>query len=287
MCRIIIVHGKGELVSQIYSEVFESLIKASKNDPYLAKLFDKEEASHKDGWGRLNINIYQRKISLTVHKSIRPIYLETPSTMPIIYPKEVPSREDYVIDFVHARAKSRGMPRNIFSVHPLESITKNGYRLFLIHNGSVYKEKIIEDMTFKMNNKYKELYTDSYFLSMYLANIIEDEIDEHVIRKAAEYTKTALNIGLVLMTNDYLYIATGSFYKEGDKPIERKNYYKMYRYAEDDMVVYVSSTIVDFEEYKPKTISSWTEVENGYFEIYRINYKEKETRAIKVKEFKI
>ena len=287
MCRLIIVHGKSGRLNYIYPEIFNSLIKASKNDPYLTKLLSREEASHRDGWGRLNIYIYKGDISLTLHKSIKPIYIENHSTTLGAYLKKDSLSNGYVIDLVHARAKSKGMPRNIFSVHPLESITKNGYKLFLIHNGSVYRERIIKDMRQNLSDKYIELYTDSYFLTKYLASIIDDDINEYIIKDAAKYTKTALNMGLVLISDEYLYITVGSYYKEDDKPKEMRNYYKIYRYADNDIVIYASSTIVDFEEYRPKNIPKWTEVENGYFEIYKINYKEEEPRAIKIREFKI
>jgi predicted glutamine amidotransferase len=272
MCRIAISIGNGGSLYPIYPEIIKGLYGAAKYDPYSIDLFGEGEESHRDGWGRLNIQILNQDISISLLKSLKPVYEERPPIRLSLSPFEDFIKHSFFIDMFHARAGSTGMPRNIFSVHPFQDETKNGNLLFLLHNGAVYKEPILRELKIDRESEYAKRYTDSYFLTKYIASILEDRLDHEVIRDISRFVKTALNLGIVLVGEGYLDVLVGSYYLKGDKPDALKNYYKIYRANIGDTSLYVSSTIVDFPEYRPKSISQWREVINGEYEIIRIDY---------------
>lgn len=272
MCRIAISIGNGGLLYDIYPEIIKGLYGAAKYDPYSVELFGEGEESHRDGWGRLNIQIFGEDISINLFKSLKPVYEERPPIRLSISPFEDFIDQAFFVDIFHARAGSTGMPRNIFSVHPFQEETKNGYQLFLIHNGAVYKEPILRMLGIDEDSEYAKRYTDSYFLTKYIAGMVEDNLTEHVIKDVSQFVKTALNLGIVLVGEGYLNILVGSYYLEGNKPEAMKNYYKIYKANIRDALIYVSSTIVDFPEYLPRSVSQWVEVGNGEYEIIRVNY---------------
>ncbi len=181
---------------------------------------------------------------------------------------------------IHARAASRDMPVNIFSTHPAEAMADKGYRLILIHNGTVDKNKLLEILGVDRDSHVAKIYNDTYFLLRYMVKMISEEISGEILRKAAELTRTALNIGMALIKEQEAWIAVGSLYKTPDKHIERRNYYKICRGDTEDLVIYSSSTPIDF--YRPEMNSTWRELPNGHFEIYRIGENKIEMRGLEI-----
>jgi len=275
MCRITAVLGKGSSLYSIYPEIVKGLYGAARYDPYSVDLFGPGEESHKDGWGRLNIQLYEGDLSISHIRSMKPIYKEKPPIRLSLSPLEEFIEDTFFIDFMHARAGSTGMPKNFFSIHPFKEETKEGYILYLMHNGAVYKELLLKELGIDVDSEYASLYTDSYFLAKYLSRYVSDKLNREIVKDLIRFTKTALNLGIVLITKQEIYILLGSYYKKGDKPKEMRNYYKMYFVEYNESVIYLSSTIVDFDEYRPKNILKWEEIENGRYDIYRVKLKEK------------
>lgn len=116
-----------------------------------------------------------------------------------------------------------------------------------------------------INRTVLERYSDTYVMGMWLAQRLRDSIDVKLLEELKERVRTALNLGLILVSPDSVELLAGSYYSK-ELPQERRDYYKLY-YAElpGGSVVLASSTIVDFEEYRPKSIGSWKELENGAF----------------------
>ena len=250
---------------KVKRELLESLIKSSKYDPYSVELFGEDEPSHKDGWGRLIIVIGEGNAKIALYKSTKPIYEEGITVDEL-------GEGDMEIEVTHARAASSGMPVNLFSVHPAEAVSKNGYKIYVFHNGSVDKDKLVTYLGMNDKNKYVSLYPDTYFLAQYIANKIEEDFDSNIIRDMIRFTKTALNVGILMFKEDEIQILIGSFYKLINKAQQRKNYYKMYfGKINEKLFMYASSTLIDF--YKRNIQVEWNEVPNGKFEVYSINYK--------------
>jgi glutamine amidotransferase len=263
LCRVLITYGRLSALRGYYPELIRGLVGASHYDPYKARLAGPEAASHGDGWGRVTAFVGSGGIAVSFYRSLAPIYVDTP-------PQSIPETsigrlsDLLLVDMVHARAASRGMPVNVMSVQPFEYQTSTGSRLFLIHNGSVDKEALAVEVE-GINRTVLERYSDTYVMGLWLAQRLRDSIDVELLGELKEHVKTALNLGLILVTPDSVELLAGSYYSK-EFPQERRDYYKMY-YAElpGGSMVLASSTIVDLEEYRPKSIGSWKELENGTF----------------------
>ncbi len=260
-----IMIGGSEAVDRARDSMITSLVNAAKKDPYGQALFGNTEISHRDGWGWVALHLDSRGTALHFGRSTTSIYEDPSINTPRLVHLPLGGK---AILMIHARAASRGMPINIFSTHPVEATTSDGYRLFLIHNGSVDKEELLRILNIDPRSNEAKIYNDTYFLAQYMAKKISRNIDLSIIREAVRLTKTALNIGVVLIKEQEAWVTVGSFYKAKDDEV-RRNYYKIYRGKTQDLVIYSSSTLIDF--YKPNIDIKWEELENGRFEIYRIN----------------
>jgi len=263
---MLIFIGENEKIKKVRKPLVYSLIRSAENDPYSEALFGHEEISHKDGWGRLNIAVNKEgKFKIEMNKSVIPIYNDYSKLF-----KNIDDQDSLKIEIIHARAASLGTPVNIFSTHPVESITKLGYQVYVNHNGSVEKRKLLRILGINENTTYAKLHNDTYFLTKYIASKISEEINQELIKDIVKFTKTALNISITLIKEKEVQIMVGSFYKLINKPKERKNYYKMYASINENLKIYASSTLIDF--YKPKINLEWKEIPNGHFDVYSIKY---------------
>lgn len=268
MCRLLISVGRVRDINKYYGDLVESLIKASEYDPYSIALFGPEDYSHRDGWGRLLIKVAGDNVNVLVSKSTKPIFVESPK---LNIGGDVDS---LYVDIVHSRASSIGMPINFFSIHPFESETRCGYKLYLVHNGAMHKNILLKKLGIDEESKYAKLYTDSYFLAQYIGSNICDSISPDIIKEVADYVDTGLNLGIVLITDSYVEAMVGSYYRYLDKPDEMRDFYKLYKSSLNETVIYVSSTLIDFSDYKPNVPVDWFEIENGRYDVYRIWFKE-------------
>lgn len=242
-----------------------SLVKAAERDPHGRALFGPDELSHRDGWGFLRIVISGGRVSsLSLGISTRPVF-EDPGVLGVGAPERIPGEAGVLM--VHARAASRGMPVNIFSTHPAEALTPQGYRLFVIHNGTVEKERILGDLGIDPGSSYARRYNDTHFLAQLLASRVVEDLEKPLIEAAAKYLRTALNVGIVLVKDEEAQVAVGSLYRLGERPAERERYYRLYEASGEDLAAYASSTLADY--YSPSGLA-WKPLPNGLFRIYRV-----------------
>jgi len=264
MCRIVVAHGRLGVLERYYEELVRGLVGASYYDPHQVRAFGERDYSHSDGWGRLRVAIGSGKVAIDYYRSLSPIYVDRPTLNIQSSIREYSN--PLVVELLHSRASSAGMPVNIFSVQPFEFQTRTGSRLFLIHNGSVNKDRLASELG-GVEGEVLSRYSDSYIMGLWLAKKLGDTIDEDSVKKLKDYVKTALNIALLLVGPARVEVVAGSYYRE-ELPLEKKDYYKVYVAELGELLVLASSTIVDFEEYRPKSIESWRELENGsYYKI--------------------
>lgn len=62
------------------------------------------------------------------------------------------------MELVHARAASPGSPQNIFSTHPIEVVTRDGYKLYIIHNGPVDKMRLLKVLNINPHSLYATIH---------------------------------------------------------------------------------------------------------------------------------
>jgi glutamine amidotransferase len=265
MCRILVIMGSSDRLLGVRPQLVQALIRSSERDPHGYSLFGQGEFSHRDGWGFVRAVVSGEAVAgLYVGKSLKPFYEDDDARR--LAEEAIPSGVA-VAEMIHVRAASRGMPINIFSTHPAEAITGDGYRLFLIHNGTVDKKAILNRLGINPGSPYAEIYNDTFFLAQLMARTMDRDIDERVFEEAARYVKTALNIGLILVKDREIQVGVGSLYR-GDT--RERNYYRLYRSSIDgEAYIYSSSTLMDF--YKPAGIDKLEEIPNGNFEAFRIS----------------
>lgn len=270
MCRQVVFIGLGRDLEGVRIPIIRSLIESSRFDPHSLKLFGASDASHSDGWGFARVVVSDGGVErVSIEKSVKPIYGD--EWVRRIEEMGVPG-DAGVVEMIHARAASGGVV-GIRSTHPIEVDTSLGYKLLLIHNGSVDKLELLRRLGVDRESSYARTLNDTYFLARLMAQLVEHDITVELILDVARYTKTALNIAAVLVKDREVQVVVGSYYKTLDKPVERRNYYKVYRAYTGSSTIYSSSTVVDF--YRPELDLEWIEVPNGLFEIYRIRFDEK------------
>lgn len=278
MCRQIVLIGNGRGLEGVRIPLIRSLVESSKFDPHSSKLFGPSDASHSDGWGFVRVVLTGNGVErISVERSLKPMYRD--EWVRHIEEMKVPENVG-AVEMIHARAASSGVV-DVRTTHPIEVDTTRGYRLFLVHNGSVDKLELLKRLGIDGEGSYAKIYSDTYFLAQLMAQLIDQDITREVIADIATYTRTALNIGAILVKDREVQVVAGSYYKVLDKPIERRNYYRLYRACRNSLILYSSSTLIDF--YRPDLDLEWNEVPNGLFEIYRLKFDEK-LRVEKVSE---
>lgn len=262
--------GRNSDIAAVRAHLVRSLVSAAKDDPYSEALYGPMDRSHGDGWGSITVVVGSSGVErIRIERSLKPLF-EDEEARALDTRVEAPGDRLGLV-MIHARAASAGMPVNIFSTHPAEALTSRGWKLYLVHNGSVDKDRILEDLGIDKMNSYARLYSDTHFLAHLIASRVGDSINGEILREAASYTSSALNIGVALVKEREVEVAVGSFYRLADKPAERRNYYRLYKAQAGDMLfVYASSTLVDI--YRPSIGLTWGEVPNGFFEVYRLRY---------------
>ncbi len=266
MCRLIVSLGSIATAKKYYKALLDSLYKASRYDPYSLALFGPGHESHRDGWGRIFIRIGDGDVEVDYQRSTRPIYIESPT----LSLGDDGDESALYVDIVHSREHSSGMPVNILSTHPFEAETSCEYNLYLVHNGAVNKAKLLDLLGVDPESKAAKIHNDTYFLAKYLARRICGSFNISVLRSLAGIVEAALNLGAILVTDEYVEVLVGSYYKLGYNPEASRDFYKMYRGEVDDLTVYLSSTLVDVGEYNPGLPIELVELSNGQYDVYRI-----------------
>ena len=286
MCRILGSVGRYSELKQYYNELIKGLVGSSEYDPHAVRIFGVGKHSHRDGWGRATVFIGLGRIAFYMYKSLSPIFVDKPSE-PIPEPELAKYCDPIIVDLIHTRAGSRGMPLNYFSVQPFEAQARSGARLILMHNGSVDRERLAKDLSNRVLREVIEKYSDTYLLTLKLAELIGDEVDINVIKELSRYMKTALNLGIVVISENLVTAVFGSSYSK-QLPRERWNYYKMYsaRVGSNNLI-FTSSTMVDFSEYRPKSLSRWEEIPNGTYYFIKIKLKPDEEIEVLTEKYSI
>lgn len=284
MCRILIAYGRLSHLRTYYSDLTNGIMGASYYDPYQVKAYGAGEQAHKDGWGRITLLVGMGKLSVNYYRSLAPIYVDT-LTNEFLDKKMIDMYDPLIIDLVHSRAASAGSPINIYSVQPFEYQTSTGSRLFLIHNGSVDKKGLASDIE-SLDRVWLERYSDSYVMGLWLARKLGDRIEPQLISELKRYVLTALNLGVLLIAPSRVQLLIGSYYREPAEPPKR-DYYKLYIAELASSLVITSSTLVDFDEYRPRSIGSWRELLNGTYYMVDIPIQEAEEIKGEISSFNI
>jgi len=286
MCRILGSVGRYSELRQYYSELIKGLVGSSEYDPHAVRAFGAGRHSHRDGWGRATIFVSSGRKALYMYKSLSPIFVDKPN-QPLPEPELLKYCDPITVDLIHARAGSRGMPLNYFSVQPFETQTRSGSRLILMHNGSVDKDRLAKDLSHRLSDEVIEKYSDTYLLTLRLADLIDNDVSISAIRELSKYTKTALNLGIAVISEDLVIAVFGSSYRK-QLPSEHRTYYKMYSArVSGGSIIFTSSTLVDFNEYRPKSLSKWDELPNGTYYFIKIKIKSEEETQVLVEKHSI
>ena len=252
MCRILFAVGEGKRVKPL----LDALLKSSEHDPY--KLARKKGSQHRDGWGYLLI----KDNYIEHYRSENPIFEDKKKV------KEVMEKlDDFVIFLAHTRAASQG-GKNLFNVQPFAFSTKRGFMFWIIHNGDLSKDQLVE--MGELNPVEVEGASDSYVMGVYLCRFLEGIEKEHLLTRFGEIktaTKSLLNTATVLMNSEKEIRAFITGYMSDIYVSDTLNYYygRLLYFEGADIFAVVSST---FEQY---SYIPFEEVENGtafYVRIY-------------------
>jgi glutamine amidotransferase len=272
---MLVVLGRRSALQELYPPLIGALVGAASFDPHGVALFGPQEQRHADGWGRLTLHVAPGRAAVSSYHSMEPLYVDRPPRGPPMAGELFAGAlNPLIIDLIHARAGSYGMPVNLHSTHPVEAVTRSGARLYLMHNGAVDKAELLRELGIAPESAYARRYNDTYFLAQLLALHIEDELDARALQLASKYVKTALNIAALLLGDGRAELVVGSLYRLLEEPEKRAAYYRLYR-AEDEVkgiTLFASSTLVDVPDYSGGLPLTWSEVPNGTFERFLIGW---------------
>jgi len=209
-----------------WDEIINSFYLASTNDTILQEIAGKKTHSH--GWGYVVYRFYGGKAFLS--------YYRTPTSI---------SNDGEGVDFlkglgklmsevqvliVHSRLTGEKEVKNVENTHPYMEHVPGKFTLWLAHNGRVSKTSLAREVKLE---SYISIYSDTYFLTKYLATKIPSTASMHnvasVLREIVEkgYVISALNIVALIMLNDERVYGFALNYI-APKASEREEYYRLY-----------------------------------------------------------
>ena len=240
MCRILFY--KGTVLDRL-TTLLDLIKQASKNDPLLNIASNSKRKAHSDGWGYAlltkNTSIY--------YKSLAPIYNDVKGFTNLLDTIKSLENEEVVL-LVHTRAASEGSI-NMVNTQPIKystSITE----FFLAHNGTLYKERLLQILNIKHSNT--ENLSDTYLAGLYIAYTLES-LDTNSLLKAyrilANYTKSAFNTISIFIPfqEDTIVIITNYYVTQ--EPAKTR-YYQLFIEEKNNYTAYYSSTIYMLDEEK-------------------------------------
>ncbi|NJE04574.1 class II glutamine amidotransferase [Thermococcus sp. M36] len=155
MCRILFAVGDGREMAPLV----DALVKSSKRDPYKERRG--RGSQHRDGWGYVLL----REGSVRHYRTARPIFEDL---------RAVESLKDelngFTVLMAHSRAASQGV-KGLFNVQPLAFSSRHGFTFWLIHNGDLDKERIIEMA--ELEARELEGASDTYVFATYLCRRLQ------------------------------------------------------------------------------------------------------------------
>ncbi|MGC8571174.1 MAG: class II glutamine amidotransferase [Caldivirga sp.] len=265
MCRMLVMIGHVVDFINQYGDVVNGLIKAASNDPYGSRLYG--EAKHSDGWGKVTLlGRLGGEPSLTVHRSVNPIYLDSLPNSPL---SGLVNGDGVFIEMIHARAASTGTPINLFSTHPVHAVTSTGDEVYMIHNGSFRKEELIKVLG--LGGWVETKYNDTFVANLALARRVSSSITIDDLRWLLGFMRTGANLGIMLVKQDMVQVIVGGYHARlnDGKDKERDDYYRLYWCRVGESSLYASSTIVDY--YKPHDLANCEPLNNGEYHSYNVN----------------
>lgn len=150
MCRILFAAGEGREIAPL----LDAIVKASEHDPYKAKRGRGNQ--HKDGWGYVMV----KGKSVEHYRSLRPIFEDTQAV------EALRSKlTGFTVLMVHTRAASQGV-KSLFNVQPFAFSTRRGFAFWLLHNGDLDKERVME--LGELDKRDLENASDTYAFATYL-----------------------------------------------------------------------------------------------------------------------
>ncbi len=248
-------------------ELIDSLIDASRIDPYLMELYG--SPSHSDGWGYA-LYIHRDKGSLIHSKSLNPIYNTIEYTRLTGLARLIKDA-DYAVGFMHSRHASKNTPTGLLAVHPFHLVAADGSLVIVAHNGSVNTGKLLEVLGRAPG--YPEMYPDSYLAALYIASKPDDI--PGAFRELEDYAKTALNLAVLRLRESgqnyseaelYVYTYLSPEYRDKNK---YNAYYRMYLAMNRDVRAVVSSTVAERLEEQGWSIHDLSVNGDGFHIYYR------------------
>ncbi len=224
-------------------------------DPHEKRLYGDE--SHGDGWGFVIASLED----LALYKTLRPIYEDDVNIIIDVLRR---LKSDLLAVLIHARAASEMTPINLISTHPIPASSRYG-ELYIVHNGEFNRISLAAELGLSKGEALG--FSDTYLATRYLAKALRRGIEFDDIVGLLRHVKTAGNIAILFIGEGHIEVVIGSYYKlKGDEKDEfRRRYYTLYKCKFEDVILYSSSTLVDFYM-SEKQRESCIALENGMFE---------------------
>ncbi|GAB6944157.1 class II glutamine amidotransferase [Vulcanisaeta sp. JCM 14467] len=263
MCRLAVAFGRFSNAREVLTSIGASLVRAASMDPYGRDFLSEER--HSDGWGVFLLRV--GKSSALYHRSVKPIFVDNAVDVIEGFLSNV-GGDDAVLAMMHARAASTGTPINIFSTHPVRAETTDGYELYMIHNGSFYRDDIAREVG--IDKEYAGRFNDTYIANLALARRVKDDINRDDLAWLLRFVRTGANLGIALVRDGLVTLIVGSYYRvvDDEKKIFRERYYRLYQCELPGGFVYASSTVIDF--YSPNFVGNCRVLSNGEYHKYYI-----------------
>ena len=261
VCRFAIALGRFSNAVEVLTGIGGSLVKAASMDPYGKEFLNEEK--HPDGWGALLIRAGG---SVLHHRSVKPIFMD--DALGVVRGFLGNAGGDAVLMMMHARAASTGTPINVFSTHPVKAVTRGGFELYMIHNGSFYRDDIAKEAGIDAN--YAARFNDTYIANLALAMHVGDDVSKDDLAWLFRFVRTGANLGIALVKDGLVTFIVGSYYRviDDEKKVFRERYYRLYQCELPGGFVYASSTVIDF--YRPNFVDNCRALSNGEYHKYYI-----------------
>lgn len=240
MCRLLSLIGKD--ISS-YTEYVDSFVRASECDPYLMELLGRVECEgHGDGWGYAIVGVKDGEWGLSSHyRTTLPVYRDSIGVSNL---KSMIRDVGVGVLIAHSRRLAEGSAR-VGNTHPIHYNWK-GFEMWIAHNGLMDSSELSRELgAHKLPDT-----TDTYYLGehlyRHLTGVRASELVE-ALRRAARYTKTAMNTLIILYDDKSLVISVTSYLTKDrlQNPL-LVNYYKIMAKTSNTSSAFFSSSITRY-----------------------------------------
>ena len=262
MCRILFAAGEGEEILPL----LDATVKASENDPYKEKRGKGRQ--HKDGWGYVLL----KDGNVRHYRSIKPIFEDDGAVQSL-----KAELDGFAVLMVHARAASQGI-KSLFNVQPFAFSSRRGFTFWLLHNGDLNKDRIIE--LAELNKGELEMASDSYTFATYLCRKLESTSLPNLLfhyRVIEETLKTAFNT-MTLFHDSKKGFRAFITARMRDGFLENQleyDYYRLILLEKKNLFAVASSTVELYHPEKYETVPNETafklRIEGERFEVKKVH----------------